>query len=775
MSRSFGWLTRCWEWLLSCRRDGDAGHSATGDGRDRSERREKRIRSVDVVERATDPLDSDIWLAVADHLLSLCGDLTHIIIDCFAIQDASDSYITKFVMSGRLSHVHRMQTLRRSALLAALQQGCAGCRCVPGVTRPLTVISCALSGSELEGFSDLKVSQRGSSDLDIMHELGPVRCRLAEGQWPGAAAAAAADDTNGPLLTVEPTENPGFVLLRSAAAGGGLVSAARVRRLMYAALLLDSDADTEIGCSGPAAAVSPQPGHTPAGLDNVPCLRLRQWPSEEFFQRWRAQDWPPPAARDDIRRFGVHLVPVGSKHSATDEDEWRLSFSRAEVVAAWHLPDLYRAALRSVKNAKNLLGDDGKGLKSYYIKTVTLWLRQDQPSDRWRSVTEAALAILDRLDAAAAAGSLPCFFWAEIDLFRFLSGAELAALRRAVALLRARLVPLLTVWAAFYCPPALRPLLETDAGPWPLPERQIRTCLARGLICWGVMSTIQFRAEAPVIEGLFAERIPNLLRRSAIPELHWMLHAVSGRYRLQLYLLTALLVAPDDLVSSARLAPLRGGLLAWDAAPLMALLTNTDLEWLLEEPAAVRDWCRHQLSLPLAERPAGLTAAPHTPRGLANLLLNTPLLVRALSESVPGWTETISRDDQKRKRMWGRSLYKLETYNDCRTALKELLTCDLEERLRSRPATATATAAAAGTVGDPAGDAAGEMAAGLAADLSAAPPAAVARLWRDAISRQLVDPEFRTSADHIGSTLLDPWELRKYVVSGSKPAEAEEK
>ncbi|XP_043207220.1 uncharacterized protein LOC122373327 [Amphibalanus amphitrite] len=73
----------------------------------------------------------------------------------------------------------------------------------------------------------------------------------------------------------------------------------------------------------------------------------------------------------------------------------------------------------------------------------------------------------------------------------------------------------------------------------------------------------------------------------------------------------------------------------WDAAPLLGLLTEDDLRELLGDPDAVRAWlwCQHQL--PETERPAGLPADLRSPRDLCDLLLNIPLLSRALRKSVP--------------------------------------------------------------------------------------------------------------------------------------------
>ncbi|KAF0303479.1 hypothetical protein FJT64_024533 [Amphibalanus amphitrite] len=106
------------------------------------------------------------------------------------------------------------------------------------------------------------------------------------------------------------------------------------------------------------------------------------------------------------------------------------------------------------------------------------------------------------------------------------------------------------------------------------------------------------------------------------------------QYRLQTCLYQALIVAPADVASQAHLTSMGPGFV-WDAAPLLGFLTEDDRQELLGDPDAVGAWLRCQHQLPETKQPAGLPADLRSTRDLCDLLLNIPLLSRALRESVP--------------------------------------------------------------------------------------------------------------------------------------------
>ena len=69
-----------------------------------------------------------------------------------------------------------------------------------------------------------------------------------------------------------------------------------------------------------------------SGIDMVPSIRCQFWASAamEWIHRPRHYGWPSLRDREEIVRFGFHLVPVGHPLSPMKEIQWRISFSIAE-------------------------------------------------------------------------------------------------------------------------------------------------------------------------------------------------------------------------------------------------------------------------------------------------------------------------------------------------------------------------------------------------------------------------------------------------------------
>ena len=441
--------------------------------------------------------------------------------------------------------------LMMEPLLSALQDDWAAAavtecqHCQPA--EALRVLFYNRSGSTAEGLEDGIVGEGGTSDHDVMLEIGgPLHWSVAAGAGEDCISPEAA-----PQLWARTTSNPGFVTLRWAMttrctheAPLEALPADAIRRLLldHCRILYPPDSITP---TGPAVNVRPS-NDTTGGVDHVPCLRLLWWPAEEaFLRRHRVTDFPPEAARRDICRFGVHLVPTGRSGSDTELSEWRVSFSRAEVVAVSHLTHEQHATLKAIKASKNILKDSkAVKLKSYHIKTAVLWLAQDQPSDRWTGVTAGVHLVLDWLEQHLSAGSMPCFFWPDIDLLASLSKAELGDMIDTVQLMRRQAIPLLMAccekrgWD-------LEDLLE--GGSDPLPERQLRLRLARRLVQGAVEHGIIYRPGAPCWESWMAAVIPSLAGSAQHQLLWWRYRGYSGAYDQQCRLLQALAVAPADV------------------------------------------------------------------------------------------------------------------------------------------------------------------------------------------------------------------------------------
>ena len=491
-----------------------------------------------------------------------------------------------------------------------------------------------------------------------------------------------------PQLWAKPTNNPGFVTLHWARttqccheAPLEAMPAHSVRQLMLDHCRATFPADHEITPTGPAVNVLP-PNARDGGRDYVPCLRLPCWPEQEaFLSRQRQTDFPPEAARREICRFGTHLVPIGHSGSSTEDIEYRVSFSRAEVVSVSQLTTTQHATISTTKAIKKTLKKQRAELpiKSYFIKTAVLWQAQDQSSESWTGVTAGVHMVLDWLEQHLKDGDLPCFFWHEINLVASLSRAELDELIKAVQLMRSQATPLLMAccedrgWD-------LDGIL--GEGTDPLPERELRIRLARRLGRSAVTMGTVLRPTAPCWESWMARYIPGLGRADERRLLQWKYRGDSGTYWQQCRLLQALAVAPADLVSGMQLTSLGGGMFTWPVTPLLNLLTESDLEYLLGDPAAVADWCHQQLCRPRRSGPAGLTAELNTPRGRDELLLQPELYLRAVSEAVPGGRAAWQRTDQETAERWAGNYPPPTTFQQCQRQLEGVLSCDLESWLR---------------------------------------------------------------------------------------------
>ena len=624
-----------------------------------------------------------------ERLVARCGPAFHLVPDNLLVAKGIKDHHPPAHQAHIITDELRTSVtwLKCEPLMTALQAGRAAAvavmecqHCQP--SEPPKVMYHNFSGSSAECLYDLVMGEGGTSDFDIMFEFG--------GPFRWAEGAGCISPESAPQLYAEPSSSPGFVILYwvrtsrcSHEAPLAALPADSIRRLMWYHCRARSPPDAEITRSGPAVNVRPS-GADDGGTDHVRCLRLPWWPERDVFLcRRRVTDFPPAATRRDLCRFGVHLVPTGRPGSETEQFEYRVSFSRAEVITVRHLSPVQHGTITTVKGMKNALKDSGAtpALKSYYVKTAVLWLAQDQPSERWTGITDGVNMVLDWLEHHLSAGHLPCFFWPAINLVGGRGMAEIEDIIITVQLMRRQEDILLVA-----CCDSKWPDLDTmlEGGSEPLSEPHLRLRLTGRLVRQAVLDGIRNRYTAPCWEHWFRFYIPALSRLSQHRLLRWVYRRQSGTYRQQCYLLQTLAVAPADLVLGMRLTPLGGDMFAWPVTPLVNLLTQSDMEYLLGEPAAVAAWCRQQLCRPPAERPAGLTAALNTPRGRAELLLHPELYLRALSEAVPGGRAAWQRLDQGEEEECRANLTPPDTYQQCREWLENTVRCDLESPLRRR-------------------------------------------------------------------------------------------
>ena len=691
---------------------------------------------------------------LARRLLTRCGTNARLVID--TVLPASE--LVDFIPGANVADLMNAETrdavawLSNEPLWSALQEAGAinastpvTCRiCSPPLK--LHVVQLSRSGSMAEGFHDFVLASGGTSDCDIMHQLDGDFRWMAEPVAETGVEPGLINPESAPQLWAEPTGSPGFVRLRwartSRCAHDTLeeaLSPDSVRQMMRDTKLVLAAEIEDVSCSGPATnalhAYPPQDG----GVDSVPCLHLRWWPDKQgFLNRSRMTDFPPAAVRRDICTFGVHLVPTRRPGSATELSEWRLSFSRAETVAAYHMSVKQRTTVKSVKHLKIGLKASGAApaLKSYYIKTAVLWLVQDEPSESWESLTDAVQMVLDWLERHLTAGRIPCFFWAEIDLLSGLSEEKVEDMTRTVRMMRSQGTRLLMSWCVNKFSSLEEWLLED--GSEPLSERQLRLRLALMLVVQAVMNGIFLRPTAPCWHSWSRSNIPPLLCLSESRLLTMRHRQSSGAYQQQCFFLEALVVAPAGLLGSARREPPDSDLFTWDVTPLMALFVDADLDALLVDPAAVSDWCRRQLRRSPAERPAGLPAKLNTPLGRAKLLLQPELLLQAFSEVVPTIAADYRQKDEELVELWEKEFQPLESYQDCRDVLRDnmaLPAAVLEARLRER-----------------------------LPERSGEETAAAVRLYRSRMQYLLSGDQLRSQYDAVTTRCADRWQLRQFVV-----------
>ncbi|XP_043239710.1 uncharacterized protein LOC122390629 [Amphibalanus amphitrite] len=642
---------------------------------------------------------------------------------------------------------HTVTGLLDDPLMAALLNvnDAAAARCQHCQSdQPLRVASINPSGSSAEGLADGIVGAGGTSDFDLMFEFD------APFQWAALGKIeepAVITPQSAPQMWARPTKNPGFVTLHwvkttkcSHDKPLEALPADSIRQLMVA--LCRAMKSGKISTAGPAVNIKRSNDVTAGGIDYVPCILVRGWwPADQLDGCHLEVDFPPAAARADIRRFGVHLVPTGRPGSDTEFIEFRISYSRAEVITVRYLASVIRAAIVAVKAMKNTLKkseviSEDLPLKSYFIKTAGLWLAQTTPASMWKGVTDGVNKILDWLEDKLNAGKIPCFFDHNIDVAAELSTVERRAIIDAVRLMREYVACLLMA----SCVDQWDVDLLLEGGLKPLTERQLeselRLRLGRTLVRQAVVEGVRFRHTAPCWESWWKQTIPQLVYTAPLL-LQWYYYTRSGAYLQQCLMLMAWVVVDSaDLVGGAPMSSSVSDMVTLDATPLIQLLTRSDLEYLLGDPDKVETWCSQQLRRPLEERPAGLTAGLDTPRGRAELLLRPELLLQAVRVNVPGKMNWWRDIDRATKNMWMKNYGSMRSYQETREKLEQHINTNLHVWLRVK-----------------------------LPEMDAASVDATAGLWRRRLQQLLSGDRLRTMYNAVTGWWPDRWEMTSHYLA----------
>jgi len=131
-------------------------------------------------------------------------------------------------------------------------------------------------------------------------------------------------------------------------------------------------------------------------VDSVMCVRCLVWPSQavDWPTRHLNYDWPDAPTVDRVVSNGCDMVRVAHRqcrqHEWMSKHQWRLSFSRAEIVLinswmpvqqiVYHMLRVFIKTERLTESADN---SEAGTLSNYHIKTLMLWACELKPRSWW--------------------------------------------------------------------------------------------------------------------------------------------------------------------------------------------------------------------------------------------------------------------------------------------------------------------------------------------------------------------------------------------------------
>jgi len=158
-------------------------------------------------------------------------------------------------------------------------------------------------------------------------------------------------------------------------------------------LYLQKTFDVNYDTHGPAIVLY---SRATLSVDVVRCLRCLVWPSQaaDWPTRHRNYGWPDSATVDHVVNNGCDVVRVAHRqcrhHEWMNKNQWRLSFSRAEIVLinswmpvqqiVYHILRVFMKTERLTDSANNTVTGS---LSNYHIKTLMLWASELKSRTWW--------------------------------------------------------------------------------------------------------------------------------------------------------------------------------------------------------------------------------------------------------------------------------------------------------------------------------------------------------------------------------------------------------
>ena len=159
---------------------------------------------------------------------------------------------------------------------------------------------------------------------------------------------------------------------------------------------------------------------TSVSSDIVLCIFCEGWPScaQEWYTRERF--WPDVNLVENITQGRFHIVPKSSP-----DGNFRLSFSRAEIMLIKALTPLQHRVMRSFKAVVKYHQDSWSPsvkstLSSYHLKTIAFWYFEKTSQESWSEETVVLhlVALLEELAEALRRQHLPIYFMPKVNLLQ---------------------------------------------------------------------------------------------------------------------------------------------------------------------------------------------------------------------------------------------------------------------------------------------------------------------------------------------------------------------
>ena len=162
-------------------------------------------------------------------------------------------------------------------------------------------------------------------------------------------------------------------------------------------------------------------------IDFVPSIWSPQWPNEakNWPFRRRKHGWPPNAIIQEVMQNGCHVVLARHPACRNDENQFRLSFSVAEIILLQSWSKQQQIVYHMLKFfAKRELiekdcSKDDEVLCTYHFKTLMLWSCEEMPPEWWNSssVIEQCCNLLKKLENWLKEKKCQNYFIPEANLF----------------------------------------------------------------------------------------------------------------------------------------------------------------------------------------------------------------------------------------------------------------------------------------------------------------------------------------------------------------------